>query len=45
MVKSQANTAVLSLIANSPNTQVSPNRGSRITDAFTTELDSEQVIA
>ena len=37
-VKSQANTAVLSLIANSPNTQVSPSRGRRITEAFTREL-------
>ena len=37
-VKSQANTIVLSLIANSPNTQVSPSRGRRITEAFTSEL-------
>ena len=34
MVKSHANTAVFSLTANSPNTHVSPNRGSRIRDAF-----------
>ena len=38
MVKSQANTTVFSLTANNPNTQVSPSRGSRITDAFTTYL-------
>ena len=37
-VKSQANTTVLSLIANSPNTQVSPSKGRRITEAFTREL-------
>ena len=38
MVNSQAKTAVFSLIANSPNTHVSPSKGNRITDAFTTEL-------
>ena len=38
IVKSQANTAVFLLIANSPNTQVSPSRGSRIRDALTTDL-------
>ena len=34
IVKSQANTAVLSLTAKSPNTHVSPNRGRSITVAF-----------
>ena len=34
IVKSHANTAVFSLTANSPNTHVSPSRGSRIKDAF-----------
>ena len=41
MVKSQAKTAVFSLTANRPNTHVSPSRGSRITDAFITELLEE----
>ena len=43
MVKSQAKTMVFSLTANSPNTQVSPSRGSRITDAFTIELSGKSV--
>ena len=38
MVKSQANTAVFSLTANSPNTHVSPSRGRRISDALTMYL-------
>ena len=38
MVKSQAKTAVFSLTANSPNSQVRPSRGSRITEAFTMYL-------
>ena len=38
MVKIHANTRVFLLTANSPNTHVSPIRGSRTTDAFTTAL-------
>ena len=38
MVKSQANTAVFSLTASSPNTQVSPSSGRRIRVAFIMSL-------
>ena len=44
MVNSQANTVVLRLMVRIPNTQVSPNRGSRMRMAFKVVLSKDEDI-